>query len=213
MNKDKPLTLKAYNRIMSDIVTKVYKPNDIITETALVEKYGHSKTPIREALISLCNDGVLRNIPRYGYEVLGLTTEDVKEMLEFRYFLEGGLITKNGHLITQSQLDYLEKIDGQTPEDASDVWAFWQQNSDFHLQLIKFSGNSYAADALEKCLNRLKRAYAHCYWDEMQNTFTGIGTKNHSDIIDCIREQKLHLIYDLLKEDLNRFVGGDRPLI
>ena len=69
---------------MEGIFSGEYKPNQILNEKELVEKYGCSKSPIRDALITLCNEGVLRNIPRYGYEVIRLTKEMVEDQGEPR---------------------------------------------------------------------------------------------------------------------------------
>ena len=61
-----------YNAILESIISQEYRPNQVLNEKTLVEKYGCSKSPVREALVSLCNDNVLRNIPRYGYEVVNV---------------------------------------------------------------------------------------------------------------------------------------------
>lgn len=90
--KKKYLKDIVYDAIMEDIYAGVHKPGDILNEGTLVAKYRCSKSPVREALIALCENHVLRNIPRYGYEVTRLTMDDIREMLEFRYCLEGGAL-------------------------------------------------------------------------------------------------------------------------
>ena len=39
----------------------------------MIEKFGVSKSPVREALVELCKDGILTNIPRMGYQVRAVT--------------------------------------------------------------------------------------------------------------------------------------------
>ena len=107
-----------YNAILESIISQEYRPNQVLNEKTLVEKYGCSKSPVREALVSLCNDNVLRNIPRYGYEVVRLTVEDIQEMLQFRLVLEGGLLSANCEKFGAAQLDCLEQID----QACSGVW-------------------------------------------------------------------------------------------
>lgn len=87
-------TLKdtIYQKIMNGILSLEYKPNDILTERELIEKYGCSKSPVRDALVTLCNEHVLISHPRYGYEVVRLTQEDVKYILEYRLLLESALL-------------------------------------------------------------------------------------------------------------------------
>ena len=62
------LKAQIYTKIFEDIIRGEYGPEDVLREKALVEKFHVSKSPVREALIELCKEGVLRSIPRYGYE-------------------------------------------------------------------------------------------------------------------------------------------------
>ena len=73
MSKERSLKESIYDKILESILNYEFKPNQILTEKDLVQRYGCSKSPVREALISLCTDSVLRNIPRCGYEVIRLT--------------------------------------------------------------------------------------------------------------------------------------------
>ena len=59
----------VYQAILNGIFTDEYKPNQIINEQELVQKFGCSKTPIREALVTLCNEGILHSFPRFGYQI------------------------------------------------------------------------------------------------------------------------------------------------
>ena len=106
MKKEKD-SLKSivYQQTLDGIIKGEYKANQIINEQELVGKFGFSKSPVREALISLCNEGVLRNIPRYGYEVIRLTGKDVNEILRFRFFFFVGLLRDCYTFIAQDQMD------------------------------------------------------------------------------------------------------------
>ena len=88
MHASKPLTARVYDEVYSDIINGKYGSQDIITESALVEKYGVSKSPVREALIQLCNEDVVRVIPRLGYMVVQITPKEIRELAEMRTVLE-----------------------------------------------------------------------------------------------------------------------------
>ena len=45
---------QVYESVLKDILDGVYQPNAVINEKTLMEKFGVSKTPIREALVQLC---------------------------------------------------------------------------------------------------------------------------------------------------------------
>ena len=100
-----------YNAILEDIIALEYRPGEILNEKTLIEKYNCSKSPVREALLALCADTVLRNIQRYGYEVVRLTMEDIHEMIQFLYILESGILQLRMPRFTPSQMERLEAID------------------------------------------------------------------------------------------------------
>ena len=89
----------VYQAILNGIFTDEYKPNQIINEQELVQKFGCSKTPIREALVTLCNEGILRSFPRFGYQVVSVSREEAQNILDFRLVLEGGYLRQSiGHI-------------------------------------------------------------------------------------------------------------------
>lgn len=53
MKEQATIKEKVYNLILEDIMSHQYETSDVINEKDLIEKYGYSKTPVREALISL----------------------------------------------------------------------------------------------------------------------------------------------------------------
>ena len=206
MKKEKD-SLKSivYQQTLDGIIKGEYKANQIINEQELVGKFGFSKSPVREALISLCNEGVLRNIPRYGYEVIRLTGKDVNEILRFRFFLEGGLLRDCYTFIAQDQMDELYRLDDLCNASVDDMWVHWDHNMHFHLYLLSRSGNTYAYQQLEKSMGILKRAYAQFYWDKWDAEYNPIVMRYHRDILACIKNRDIDGAIEKLELDLQEF--------
>ena len=93
--------------ILNDIILGVYPANSILNERTLVEKYGGSKTSVREALVQLCSEGILKNIPRFGYQLPVITPSELSAISEYRIILETGALKKTMKIITQEQIDRL----------------------------------------------------------------------------------------------------------
>ena len=74
--------------LFEDIVCGVYPPGTVLNEGTLTKKFGVSKSPVREALVTLCRDGVLMNIPRCGYQVVPITPHQFLDMQELRVIVE-----------------------------------------------------------------------------------------------------------------------------
>ena len=78
----------VFNSVLEDIINGVYPLDFVFNEKYLIEKYNVSRSPVRDALIELCNEKILRAIPRYGYEIIRITEKDMRDITQFRLFLE-----------------------------------------------------------------------------------------------------------------------------
>lgn len=195
----------VYQRTLDGIIQGEYKANQIINEAELVEKFGFSKSPVREALISLCNEGVLKNIPRYGYEVIRLTGRDVEEILRFRFLLESGFLRECCASITPAQLKELYQLDDLCNASVDDMWLHWEFNTNFHLTLLSCAGNTYAWNELKRSMGILKRAYAQFYWDKWDKEYNPIDMRYHRDILDCIERKDIGGAVEKMELDLREF--------
>lgn len=205
MNDNSSLKDAVYNSILDGIFHNEFKPNEIINEKELIQRLGFSKTPVREGLIALCKDNVLRNIPRCGYEVVRLTREDVENMLRTRYLLEGGILRTTYDKFTPAQLRRLELLDSECTRYRTDLWEHWESNTRFHLQLMAPSRNEYAIDILTQTMGRLKRAYSQFFWDRMEDLDLSMDTKQHQYMIQALRDKDRPALMDLLIRDLQHF--------
>ena len=213
MKSEPSLKNMIYNAILEDIFSMEYQPGQILNEKTLVEKYNCSKSPVREALLTLCADNVLRNIPRYGYEVVRLSIEDIYEMIQYRYILEGGILRERYQNITPLHFQHLAEIDAKCKLETSDAWKHWEYNTEFHLKLIGFCGNNYALKELTRCMSRLKRAYAQFYWPKWDQSLPPSDTRYHTQILSCLQNNDLSGALQYLKEDLNDFGGLGNNLL
>lgn len=195
----------VYQSVLNGIFTDEYKPNQIINEQELVQKYGYSKTPIREALVALCNEGILRSFPRFGYQVVSLTREDVANILNYRLILEGGYLRQSFFGILPSDLNQLIAVDLQCREESDSIWGHWEANTNFHMKLLSFSRNEYACQELMRSMNILKRAYAQFYWQTWNNTNASVDIAHHTDIIEKIKKKDLDGALQYLEKDLADF--------
>lgn len=206
MKEKETLKNLVYRSILQGILADEYKPNQIITEKELVEKYGYSKSPIREALIALCNEGVLVSHPRYGYEVIRLSRDNVDDIMEYRYILESGVIRDYIERIRPQDLKRLIELNEACVTSLSeDVWAHWEANTEFHLALASFTNNHFLRKQLKQAMCVLKRAYAQYYWQEWSKLDRKNDVRFHDELIEHLKEKNLDAALLCLKEDLADF--------
>src|ERR1700719_2441622 len=78
----------AFDRIKRDIISCALAPGRQVTEGELASRYSLGKAPIRAALAGLCQEGLLRAIPRRGYLIAPVTMRDVLDTIQIRLLLE-----------------------------------------------------------------------------------------------------------------------------
>src|SRR6476646_5354933 len=81
--------VKAQLRLRELILAGELPPGSRIAELAIVERLGVSRTPIREALMRLGQEGLIEALPGGGYAVRSFTEDDVADAIELRGTVEG----------------------------------------------------------------------------------------------------------------------------
>lgn len=198
------ITLKqtVYNAVFEDIIEGRYKPNDIITEGVLVEKYGVSKAPVREALIELCKDNILQSVPRLGYRVVSITLQEIVDLLDFRVDLELCNLRKAAERMTDEDLENLRQNELEIGETyTQDVMPNWLRNQRFHLELCRLSGNNYTYKVLREALHQSSCFVAQYFTAAWSRESESQG-RYHLAIIDALCRRNLAQAEEMLRHDI-----------
>ena len=192
--------------IVQGIIRGEYRQQGFLTERSLMDKYGVTKSIIRDALSELRCENVLRSIPRYGYEIVTLTESEVRNILQFRVMVECQSLPIVFEKASKQELsDLVTFMQSLTPHEDQDVWDSWEDNSKFHLHLLMLSGNRYSYEQIKQSLSILKRAYAQFYWDKWRRVRFRFNNEKHIKITNALRENDVPLASRLLAEDINSF--------
>lgn len=138
----------AYARIKQRILDNDYVPGDSVLEQALADDLGLSRTPIREALVRLEQEGLVTVVPRHGMRVLPLLPRDMREIYEIMISLE---VTATRFLAqrrpTREEIvPLIEACDAmETALERDDLIAWARADERFHLSLVELSGNKRLA--------------------------------------------------------------------
>jgi len=134
----------AYEQIWKQLVFSNEQKEQRLSDVALAEKLGVSRTPVRQALERLVQDGLVRSDPRRGFWVRTFTVQDIHEIYDVRGALEVlALRLAAPHLDPvdlRSQLELIDKIREQL--DQHPISLFLQCDFRLHSLLIRASGNS-----------------------------------------------------------------------
>ena len=116
---------------------------EIYSATALARRLGVSVSPVREAMLTLVNEGIMEPVRNRGFQVVPMTDQDRWEIYDLRVTLEVPTMTKLAGLDVAERLAPVERLldvmDGVA--DSGDVQEFLRLDREFHLTLLGFAGN------------------------------------------------------------------------
>jgi len=146
----------AYEQIRRRILDNVWPPGHRALEQEVALELGMSRTPVREALLQLQNEGLVEVIPRHGVRVLPVSPSDMREIYEILTALEcmaAELLARRQPSDAQLQplIDATNDMDAALKADDLDAWA--RADESFHSQLLELAGN------------RQLQATVFNYWD------------------------------------------------
>lgn len=134
----------AYREIKQRIMGNIFPPGLQVLEQDLAAQLGMSRTPVREALIRLEQEGLVAITPRRGMRVVPIAADDMREIYEVMTVLETRAAErlaerKPSRAEIQPLIDATEDMDRALDDGDLDAWA--KADERFHRQLLELSGN------------------------------------------------------------------------
>jgi DNA-binding GntR family transcriptional regulator len=159
------LTDQAYRLIEEQIVTLRLKPGDVLSEQILSAALRIGRTPIREALQRLANEGLVIILPRKGILVSDLNPRQQLLVLEVRRELERLLSRGGAERATEQQRAALREIARGMDRVAKsdDDMTFMRLDREFNRLITEAAHNDYAARSM-KLIQGLSRRFWYMHY-------------------------------------------------
>jgi DNA-binding GntR family transcriptional regulator len=163
IERHQTLREKILETIREAILKGQLKPGEKVAEPELAERFGISRTPIREAFRQLESEGYLTVIPRKGAVVTSLSERAVEEFYAIKSILEGYAARMAVENLTDKDMEKLEAINERLAQLAheGDVKNFFRIHNEFHELLIKAAENEKLMELINQLMlkfNRLRLA-------------------------------------------------------
>ena len=193
-----------YEKLKNEIIFLTYKPNQILNIKELSKKYRVSSVPIREALILLEVDKLVRLIPNKGYYVSDISFSDIIDIFDFRMLLLeicGKLAIEK---ITKDEINKLELLLNDLKKEKN-RYEFIKIESKFH-HLLNCSTKNYSLiSTLEYLRNHLDRLLFFVNTRKEDSYFSKIP-KDFEYIISSLKEKNEEKYIRILKEHAMGFI-------
>lgn len=146
------LGARVYQVLVENIVNGQMEAGAPLRPDAIARQLEVSTTPVREAMHRLELDGLAVKLPYQGWFVREFTTEQIRELYEFRAALEGLGVRLACQRITPEELVWLKdhQAAGQAALEASDIETYRVYNRDFHRAVLQAAKNSYLSSAMDQ---------------------------------------------------------------
>jgi len=137
---------QAYDYIKRNIIELKFKPGEFVADTQIAEELGVSRTPVREALYKLENEGLLVGVARRGWRVYSLSLEDIQDIFDIKVSIEGMIAAKAAacadETLRQQLRDAVQQM--KTAVAADDPKAWLEADFALHDVLYQMAGNERA---------------------------------------------------------------------
>ena len=143
---------KLISDIRNEVSSGILKPGDQLEVTALAERFSVSRTPIREAIRTLVESGVLETRPRKGSFVRVLSAKQLLDLFQVAAELEGMACRLAALSLTKENVEAIESGLAkctQAAEFQNNV-EYAMANLDFHTAIHNASGNDWLIEQLRQ---------------------------------------------------------------
>ncbi len=202
-----PLRDVVFNTLRDEILYGKLKPGERLMEIAISERLGVSRTPVREAIRRLEQEGLVDMFPRRGAQVSGVTEKRLADALEARKTLETFAVNAACSRITRKQLEKLREANLAFEKAAkqNDAAKTAEADERFHNIIIEAAGNEMIADTLNNLKEQLFR-YRYEYIKDMKE-FSHL-VEEHRMLTGAIEAGKSDVAVEIIKLHIDQQTMG-----
>jgi DNA-binding GntR family transcriptional regulator len=176
-----------YSALRQAISDHALLPGDKLPEDTIGERFGASRTLVREALMRLKAEGLVDMQPNRGAAVARPSLDEARDIFAARSCLEREVLTTLAATITAQQLDTLDAHVAKEQEaDGKDDLDSIRFAGEFHVLLAEMSGNRVIARYIDELVSRCALIIA-LYG---QPHSSDCAVSEHRAIIDALRKKK-----------------------
>lgn len=203
------LSDKAYRELKTKILDNELHAGQQMIESEVSQLLNMSRTPTREAMLRIANEGLIELKPRHGMRVKPISVIDMQEIYEILTGLEStaaALCAKKG--LTVEQLDLMRQsvtdMDSALSKDDLTEWA--RADERFHRYLVEFSDNERLQALVGNFIEQSHRARMLTLKMRPKPTDSN---KDHSDVVKAIEErnsEQARLIHHKHREESGKMM-------
>jgi len=206
-----PLSERVYKELKRAILEGHFSPGELLPEDFLTDATGASRTPVREALVHLQRDGLVKIVPRKGARIPEMNSEELSELVEARALLETVFLEKAMDKISLVDIEKIKdkmsiiieemkNIDQDSQDWKDKRIEYSNLDFNFHRMLVAAIDNRFILDFYDTLLEKVI-LYSHHTVIKYPRHFLQ-SAKEHENILNSILDKKPEKTKELIKVHL-----------
>ncbi|MFF4539662.1 GntR family transcriptional regulator [Streptomyces aureus] len=202
--KQPPAADRVYAHVKEGVLERRYEGGALLTEGELADAVGVSRTPVREALLRLEAEGLIKLYPKKGALVLPVSAQEIADVVETRQLVEEHAARKAVPASPQL-LSRLEELLERQKEQAAagDLAAAAVTDRCFHAEIVRSGGNEILSRLYDQLRDRQLRmgvAVMHAHPDRITKTLV-----EHHQILQALRSGDADAVVGLIHGHVSWF--------
>lgn len=212
MNAYLPLRDVVFNTLREAILKGELKPGERLMELQLAARLGVSRTPIREAIRMLEQEGLAVTVPRKGAEVAKMTEKDMEDVLIIRMALDELAVQLACDQIDEEQFKLLQvaRRNFESSIQSGEVKKIALADVEFHDRIYQATGNMKLITMLNNLREQMYR-YRVEYLKDEKNYPTLI--KEHQNLVEGIRKKDKEFVTDVMRKHVDNQAAAVKQMI
>ncbi|OON72918.1 GntR family transcriptional regulator [Streptomyces tsukubensis] len=184
--KQPPAADRVYDHVKRGVLERRYEGGTLLTEGELAEAVGVSRTPVREALLKLEVEGLLRLYPKKGALVLPVSAQEIADVVETRLLVEQHAARK-ALPASPRLLGRLEELLAlhQEQAEAGNYHEAARSDRSFHAEIVRSGGNEILSRLYDQLRDRQLRMGVALMNSHPDRTAKSIA--EHGEILRALR--------------------------
>jgi DNA-binding GntR family transcriptional regulator len=195
-------TVRVRDELQHAILEGVLKPGERLRAEALAQRFGTSRTPIREALLQLEAQGLVEVEPNRGAVVRAFDRDDLLDLYAVRALLEPAAAARAATRIDDDGIARLEALCDAAQHATVDEQIAY--NEDFHRIIVEAAGSRRLTVAM-RAASGIPRAFRSRFWDSEEQRAESLLC--HRRLVSAFRVRDAQLAEAVMRMHILGAVG------
>ncbi|OAS84746.1 MULTISPECIES: GntR family transcriptional regulator [Metabacillus] len=195
------LATQIYKVLRKEIISGIFAPGDKLDINELANKYGVSRSPVKEAVNQLVHEGLIEILPRKGTYITQLRFKDCMEALDARFMVETWAAAQAVKLVSDEQIgnwnQIIKKMDALLVVQPFSYEAYSKLDMEFHQLLVQWTMNQKVQNiyySINPLISLARVGYSEVFEHSLKRH------KDHHNMLEALKNRDLSSLIDALQQ-------------